>query len=495
MRLSRLVSPLSSRRCRYGALLLALTSVWSPSQADEWTNLQGLVDRGARVTAVAIDLDSGKPLALLNPNERLSPASLSKVVTAAAVLQTWNANEQFNTQVLAGGPVKDGILHGDLILKGSGDASLDGSHLWTLAAQILRSGIRSISGDLRMLPYPFGQMGCETKDRCDSIARSDRSYAAMLSSIGIDYGNWCIEVRPTAVGAPADITACHAANLPISVDGSVRTVTSGDKQTFWVERINDGGLDSLRVRGNIPQGRGQRLYRSMSDPTLGTGLMFAEILKEIGISLTGTVLIDDGALPRDSQELGTVQGLTVREQLGRMLQHSNNFIADVLTLNLASVVYGKSPESLAEASDVLTRFVLDANNETVKPGPTLLYSGSGLTPNSEMSAAELVGVLSHMYADTVNFPAFYGGLIVPRQGPYAFIRRGGTDWRDRVALKTGTMTEPYSVSGLSGYLRKKNGGWIAFTTIVNGSPRWKRVPLSLAIQAARGDIEMLLEKY
>ncbi|MES2488627.1 MAG: hypothetical protein V4607_02480, partial [Pseudomonadota bacterium] len=59
----------------------------------------------------------------------------------------------------------------------------------------------------------------------------------------------------------------------------------------------------------------------------------------------------------------------------------------------------------------------------------------------------------------------------------------------------GTMNEPYSVCGVAGYIRKKDGGWIAFTTIVNGSPRVKKVPLYKAMEAIRADIDDLLERY
>ena len=88
-----------------------------------------------------------------------------------------------------------------------------------------------------------------------------------------------------------------------------------------------------------------------------------------------------------------------------------------------------------------------------------------------------------------------GGLVVPRQAPFAFLRMGSAAWLDRVALKTGTMDDPHSVCGVAGYLRKKDGGWIAFTTIVNGGPRMKHVPLYKAMEAIRNDVDALLARY
>ena len=124
-----------------------------------------------------------------------------------------------------------------------------------------------------------------------------------------------------------------------------------------------------------------------------------------------------------------------------------------------------------------------------------LFSGSGLTPENELSADDLIDLLHHQYRETATFPAFYGGLVVPRQAPFAFVRQGNPDWLDRVTLKTGTMNDPRSVCGVAGYLRKKNGGWMAFAVIVNGSDKKPHVPLYKSMEAARKDIEAVLAEY
>ena len=133
----------------------------------------------------------------------------------------------------------------------------------------------------------------------------------------------------------------------------------------------------------------------------------------------------------------------------------------------------------------------DATSQT----PPSIFSGSGLTPENLLSANELVGLLAYQYRDARHFPAFYGGLTVPRDAPFQFLRTGSPAWLDRVALKTGTMETPHSVCGIAGYLRKKDDGWIAFTVIVNGGPAMMHVPLFRAMGAARGDIEEILERH
>ena len=153
-------------------------------------------------------------------------------------------------------------------------------------------------------------------------------------------------------------------------------------------------------------------------------------------------------------------------------------------------------ETLASASRLLSNFV--ARTEYGDPpdlGPPPLYSGSGLTTDNRLSANDLVRLLMYEYHDTRRFPAFYAGLVAPGDAPFLFLRQGDPAWLNRVALKTGTLNQPRSVCGIAGYLRKRDGGWIAFAAIVNGGPRLRHVPLYEAIGAERSDVEALLRQY
>jgi D-alanyl-D-alanine carboxypeptidase/D-alanyl-D-alanine-endopeptidase (penicillin-binding protein 4) len=459
--------------------------------------LSALEHSGAQITAEAVDLNSNAVIAELNPELRLTPASLTKLAVTAAALNTWPADKMFRTRLVSAAKIRDGKLEGDLVLQGAGDPSLDDHALWTLAAQLKGAGVTSIAGGLLVNPQPFGIVHCETKDRCDALQRSDTAYNAPLASIGVDFGNWCVDVRPTSPGAAARVQGCGLMKLPIPVDGTIRTVRAGARQTFWVERVTGDDGDHLRVSGDIPEGRGQQVYRAMSNPALGVGQLMAETLREIGVSVAGPVRISSTAPPDDAQTLAQTEGLSLREQLGRMLRFSNNYIADVLTLDLAAAVDRDPPTQLSSAGSVLSDFVARAvrtGRRATTPAPPLL-SGSGLTPENRLSARDLVGLLSYQYHDARRFPAFYGGLVVPRDAPFAFLRTGSQAWLDRVALKTGTMDDPRSVCGIAGYMRKRDGGWIAFAIIVNGGPGLHHVPLYRAMEASRSDLDELLKKY
>ena len=476
-----------------GAFILCL----APTARADWGALQALEHNGALVSALAVDLDNGAVLQQLNAERRLTPASLTKLAVAAATLNRWPADKVFETRLLAHGTLHAGELTGDVILEGAGDPTLEYNALLALAVQASGAGVSSVRGRVVVNLAPFTEVGCETQDRCGAMVRSDTAFNAPLSAVGIDYGNWCVSVQPTLPGTAAAVRGCGVARLPIPVEGTIATGTAQSKKTFWIERATNAGVDVLRVGGQMPLGTRERVYRAMSNPAMGVGLLLRESLREVGVSAPGDVLITHGALPSDVFELAQTEGLVLREQLGRMLRFSNNYIADVLTFDLAADMAGTAPAGLAEASKGLSEFVqhaLQAQSRARISAP-LLLSGSGLTPENELSAHDLVALLAYQYHDSRHFPAFYGGLTVPRQAPFGFLRQGSEAWLDRVALKTGTMDEPHSVCGIAGYVRKRNGGWIAFAAIVNGSSTTRHIPLYKSMEASRTDLEALLARY
>jgi len=485
---------LSSAR-QLGAPLIFLCL--STTAHADWQALHALENGGAVVTAEAVDLDSGAVLEQLHASDRLTPASLTKLAVAATALDVWPADKTFETRLLGVGPFKDGHIDGDLVLQGMGDSTLDHLALWSLAAQLKGTGVAGINGRLVVNTSPFGPLACETKDRCDALQRSDTAYNAPLSAVAVDYGNWCVDVRPTSIGAPAIVSTCGTAVAPVPVDGTIKTVSASARPSFWVERVSNPEGEMLRVGGDIPLGDVISVYRAMSDPALGTGLLMREVLREIGIPVTGSVDVVHTPIPANAYPLAQNDGLSLKEQLGRMLRFSNNYVADMLTLNLAAVQREQAPTQLADAAHSLSDFIahIEDAGKTDKVTPPALFSGSGLTPENELSATDLTRLLSAEYHNTRNFPAFYGGLVVPRQAPFQFLRVGSPAWLDRVALKTGTMDDPHSVCGIAGYIRKKDGGWIAFAAIVNGGPKMHHVPLYKAMEAARTDVDSLLARY
>src|SRR5437016_2419416 len=71
-------------------------------------------------------LASDETLYSLNAGKLFMPASNMKIVTLAAAAERLGWNYRYTTRLLAGRPIDDGVIAGDLIVVGSGDPSIGG---------------------------------------------------------------------------------------------------------------------------------------------------------------------------------------------------------------------------------------------------------------------------------------------------------------------------------------------------------------------------------
>lgn len=111
--------------------------------------LQQLADRGLDVNQQGLWLQAG-PL-LLSSNQAQNPlpaASLTKVATSLVALHTWNLNHQFETVLSTNGPIHQGVLQGDLIVRGGGDPVVVWEEGFAIGHALAQLGITKITGNL-----------------------------------------------------------------------------------------------------------------------------------------------------------------------------------------------------------------------------------------------------------------------------------------------------------------------------------------------------------
>nr|HQC71539.1 D-alanyl-D-alanine carboxypeptidase [Candidatus Competibacteraceae bacterium] len=101
--------------------LLLLLHLMSSAKATDLAPLRALVNEGSTVSALVLRLRDGAVLASLNPEQPLIPASVSKLLVAATVLDAWGAAHTFTTRMLSSAPRNGTLLNGDLLIEGAGD--------------------------------------------------------------------------------------------------------------------------------------------------------------------------------------------------------------------------------------------------------------------------------------------------------------------------------------------------------------------------------------
>ena len=101
------------------------------------------------VSVQIVSADKYDVLYSYKPQSKMIPASISKLVTAIAGLEYLGAGYEFKTVVYTDDiNIEDGIINGNLYLKGYGDPDLNSSDIRFLAKNILGKNITSITGNI-----------------------------------------------------------------------------------------------------------------------------------------------------------------------------------------------------------------------------------------------------------------------------------------------------------------------------------------------------------
>jgi serine-type D-Ala-D-Ala carboxypeptidase/endopeptidase (penicillin-binding protein 4) len=100
----------------------------------------------AQTGAIALDLRTGRTLFAQNAHLALRPASNQKLATTYAALTALGPSFRIETDVLGEGSQSGTTWHGNFVLKGYGDPSLNSAELVSLARQVAAAGIRHVTG-------------------------------------------------------------------------------------------------------------------------------------------------------------------------------------------------------------------------------------------------------------------------------------------------------------------------------------------------------------
>ncbi|HEU4720036.1 MAG TPA: D-alanyl-D-alanine carboxypeptidase/D-alanyl-D-alanine-endopeptidase, partial [Gemmatimonadaceae bacterium] len=142
----------------------------APVAPDARAALRGFVDslvgtaefRSAHWGVLIVDPARGETLYTRNADKLFVPASNQKILTGAVALAQLGAEHRWSTTLLARGPIRNGVLAGDLVVRGEGDPSIS-SHmrrdamgpLRDLADSLRARGITRIRGRVVAAPSPF----------------------------------------------------------------------------------------------------------------------------------------------------------------------------------------------------------------------------------------------------------------------------------------------------------------------------------------------------
>jgi D-alanyl-D-alanine carboxypeptidase/D-alanyl-D-alanine-endopeptidase (penicillin-binding protein 4) len=223
-------------------LLIAATPPCASARADG-RGLQRAVDRyidrltGERLQASAQGVliqTSDHLMAGYQPSTALPAASTTKAATSLAALVKLGPRYRFATVFGFSATLESGVLHGDLIVKGSGDPFFVWEDAFAVANQLQSLGIRLVEGHLVVV------------GNFEMNFRADPSAAGALLRTGFDSRIW-----PKDAATQFDTMPAGTARPALEIRGKIEARTDSPPQVRWIARHDSQPLIELIKRMNL----------------------------------------------------------------------------------------------------------------------------------------------------------------------------------------------------------------------------------------------------
>lgn len=387
------------------------------------------------------DLGSGRELCASRAQRPLILASNTKLFTTAALLGRLGPDERLRTTVWAVGRLnRNGVLRGDLYLRGAGDPALAvpafynkyrprvATNLLALTKQIRAAGIKRITGRL----YADDTIFDRRRGVADSGYRTS-PWIGPLSGLAFNSGYRGASAvyfasDPARLAAERLLRSLRRAGVRIS-----RPIALGKIPPVPGGSIRTGKLRQPAAPGNGAPDRGQTGGQPGGGVTANASALARRVRQQIAVVRSPTI----GLL---SQQINV---------------HSDNFFAETMIKTLGAMVNGRG--TTAAGARVVMRHARSLGSGAE------IVDGSGLTRGNRASARQVVKLLTGV-ATSDHGEDFRRSLPLSSRDGTLGSRMHNTAAERRCEAKTGTLT---GVSALSGYCRTRSGRDIAFSILMN----------------------------
>ncbi len=400
------------------------------------------------ISLYVVDASSNNAVPLIShrANAPMNPASLMKLVTSVAALDLLGPAYTWQTQVLidpAGkdGSIKDGVLNGDLVIKGGGDPKLVTERVWLLLSRVRSLGISTINGDIVLDSSAFAVPLASVASAAAFDGEPLRPYNASPEALLINYKS---SVMTFTVNAAAGVANIHydpplaGVLLPMTA-----ALTSGDCSDYRSSLRTDFS-DPKRIRflGGYPKSCGERVWPvAYADPSAFASLAVQGLWESMGGRLIGTSRT--GQASTQAKLAFALSSPSLAEVMRDMNKFSNNVMAQQLFLTLSLNANGGKPATFEASRAVLAEWWKSRFGTLIDMPIPAVENGSGLSREERISAFSLARMLQTAYA-APYMPELIASL--PQTGVDGTLRRSRAT-AGTAHLKTGSLNNVVARAG------------------------------------------------
>ena len=427
--------------------LLALTIQGGDARAQSESALPAAVMQALRnagvppsaVGAYVQEVGSAKPALRHNARTPMNPASVMKLLTTSAALDLLGPAHTWKTEALTGAPPVDGVLAGDLYLRGSGDPKLTIDSFWLWLRELRARGLREIRGDI-VLDRSLFDLG--TPDPGGFDGQPLRAYNVIPDALLLNFKALQLTFVPAAQRV---VVLVEPSLAPLDLLSLLKAADGGGCDNWRAglryDLTTHGERTRLTFTGSYPANCGEKIWSlAPLDHRQYAEALVRDLWRELGGSIGGRVR--DGAVPPTALLLSTHESPPLADQIRDINKWSNNVMARQLFLTLGAAGTQR-PVREADGEAAIRAWL--KSRDLAMP-ELVLDNGSGLSRRERINAESLGRLLLFAWASP-TMPEFISSLPLFGVDGTLKKRGNGNDASGRAHLKGGTLDGVRCVAG------------------------------------------------
>lgn len=391
------------------------------------------------------DLDTGEPLLTWNEEVPRNPASVAKLLPTLVALDVLGPAYTWKTEVYLVGELNDGVLDGDLLLKGYGDPWLVTERVWQLLREVRQRGVRRITGDLLVddsyFDVPF-------HDPAEFDREPLRAYNVAPNALLMNFKVVRYYFEPDRNSATVDIRVDPPLEN-LRVENKLRVVPGrcrGYQRGITI--TPNHAVDHMVMSGEFPSGcDSYEMGRTVLSHNQFAYGLFKIIWEESGGEFSGSYW--NVIKPEHATPFFVFSSWPLADVITKVNKHSNNVMARQLLLTLGAEEFAV-PGTAEGGRLVVAKWLQDRQ---LDPTELMLDNGAGLSRQSRISA-EILGEILRYAWKSPFMPEFLSSLSLSGLDGTLARRFRDDPLTGKAHLKTGRLDH---VAAIAGYLQARSG--------------------------------------
>ena len=453
------------RRILTTGLLLALWPFTATAQAPLPSEIvQMLRDASipeAAMGAIAIRLSDGAVVLSHGADRSLQPASTMKLVTTLVGLETLGPNKRWQTEFRSAATIDDGVLQGDLILKGGADGDLTWDAFYRMLQTLRVKGIREVRGNLvldrSMFQPTRTDIGVPPFDEEPEFQYNVIPDALLINTnlVQLDFTS---DKQMLGVRMTPNIDDI-ALDLQMKlIDGVCTDWESGWKSPQVVNVPN--AAIKIQLHGTFPRNCTAKTEINVVERNDHIDRLFRTLWTYLGGTFRGSTR--EGIAPANAPVLAERASRTLADTLREINKPSDNPLTRLMYLTLGTVENG--PGTTLEKADRLVRAFF--KKQGIDDNGLVLENGSGLSRSERIKPSQLAALLVAEHRSNWA-PEFLSSLPIAGLDGTLGRRLRDSPATGRARMKTGFLN---NVVALAGYVPAADGQTYVVVTMINHKP-------------------------